>query len=191
MTTTTKITRKRAMAIAIAKDVLHRLKLEKLTLKFGNYLLPNGSFPSTGSLQEEIDKAEANCQVCALGGMFLSHVRLHNKVQCENMCNMYIDSSPFALIVDKLSKVFTRTEIALIEGVFEGVVFNSYLISDTQDVPLLVSACKKYRSMIVKRAKVGNKYGLMHQHLLTTICRNIIRNKGKFIIPKKYFKDTE
>jgi hypothetical protein len=182
MTTKVRLS-KREMAVAIAKDVLHRLKLEKLTLKFGNYLLPNGSFPSTGSLQEKIDKAEANCQVCALGGMFLSYVRLHNKVQCENMC---IDS-PLALIVDKLSKVFTQTEIALIEGVFEGVVFNSYLISSTQNVPLLVSACEKYRRMIIKRAKVGNEYGLMHQYLLTTICRNIIRNKGKFVIPKNCY----
>jgi hypothetical protein len=68
--------KKQEKAIAIAKDVLERLKLEKLNLaRKTGFIVPvaytiEETFPKTGSLQKQIDKAEANCQVCALGGIF-------------------------------------------------------------------------------------------------------------------------
>lgn len=171
---------KRKMAVAIAKDVLKRLKLEKLRVMRGNYLSENSRFPETGSLQEQIDKAEANCQVCALGGLFLSHVRLYNNVKCEEV------DFERSLIVDSLSPVFTSTELALVEGVFEGIVYQPHLIDcNRYSVWIFYSACENYQKMILSRKKSEQNH---HKFILAAICRNIIRNKGKFIIPEACFK---
>jgi hypothetical protein len=208
--------KKQEKAIAIAKDVLHRLKLEKLNLaRKTGFIVPvaytiEETFPKTGSLQKQIDKAEANCQVCALGGIFLSHVRLHNGIQCDKV---YDGSFNFHQISSKLRQIFSAKTLALIEGVFEGGLLRAGYVLDkeekmlayntTNDVALLGRSSpvivrqypsyiaaekqiKNYHNAIVKKARKDKKLlsaKAKTRALMTEICKNIIRNNGEFVLP--------
>lgn len=181
--------KKQEKAIAIAKDVLKRLKLEKLSLaRRTGFIVPKGKFPTTGSLQEQIDKAEANCQVCALGGMFLSHVRLHNGIQCDNVCD---GSFNFRQISLELKQIFSLKTLALIEGVFEGKLLRiadvlSIRSINVGDVNDMQKRIKDYHNAIVEKARKGKKLlsaKAKTRALMTEICRNIIRNSGEFVLP--------
>lgn len=181
--------KKQEKAIAIAKDVLHRLKLEKLSLaRRTGFIVPKETFPKTGSLQKQIDKAEANCQVCALGGIFLSHVRLHNGVQCDNVCD---GSFNFHQISSKLKQIFSEKTLALIEGVFEGKILRiAYVLSirgiSVGDAYDMEKRIKDYHNAVVEKARKGKKLlsaKAKTRALMTEICKNIIRNNGEFVLP--------
>lgn len=187
-------------AVAVAKDVLKRLKYGKLNVKRRTgFFLVKRNFPKHGSLQEFADVAEANCKVCALGGMFLSYARVYNRVRCDEVYNDFYETTK------KLKQVFSMRTLALIEGVFERKVIRAGHVLDAKDLkvalqlhgsidvisplyydlgyPSYVSAkkqVKKYHDAIVKKKKQGMPKG---KALMTEICRNIIRNNGEFVLP--------
>lgn len=178
-------------AVAIAKDVCKRLKMQKLNVKRANgYVRRKNGFRLTleKSLQEQIDTVESQCQVCALGGMFLSYVRLFNNV------DITYDMNGFHSLVDKLGKVFTHKTLALIEGVFERRIVNGecisnrflkYIDSDVEEE--YECRVRSYHDNIVEDAKKKTNCVLSKKEkteaVLLAICKNIIRNNGKFILP--------
>ena len=110
----TKSPEDRAHAVAIAKDVLERIRLHRLNLLSDNgYVVGFPSFPREGSLQENIDLAESSCEVCALGAMFLSYARLYNNIYCQKQSDSY------GQIIDKLENYFYTEELELSEHHFE------------------------------------------------------------------------
>lgn len=175
----TVLSRKRQKAIAIAKDVLKRLKLDKIRLFSGSYITPFYKFPSFGSLQQQIDKAETNCEVCALGGLFLSSVRLYNEENCED----WKHGTDFDDLKDSLKKYFSISDLILIEGMFEGITFNYESLSRSR----IEDDVNKYREETLKgHKKKSTKTQL--EIILKEICENIIRNDGSFVVP---YKTTE
>ena len=149
-----------AKAVAIAKDVLERLELERLNI-FNSmaYIVPRTSgIKITGSLQEHIDLVETFCNVCALGGLFLSYIRLYNGVYVENK-NLYWDKGQ---ILKELRNVFSEDTLNKIECFFEGFDFEA------------------------PYAKAREKYLFQFTHeegsvnLMKKICENIIENQGEF-----------
>lgn len=178
-------------AVAIAKDVCKRLKIQKLNVKRANgYVHRKSGFRFTfeKSLQEQIDAVESQCQVCALGGMFLSYVRLFNNV------DITYDMRNFSPIADKLGKVFSHKTLALIEGVFERRIVNGQCISnrflkyiDSDIEEEYEGRVRSYHDNIVEDAKNKTNCVLSKKEkseaVLLAICKNIIRNNGKFILP--------
>lgn len=177
----------REKRIAIAKDVIKRIKLGKLRVAHQGYFDRNKEFPIYGSLQKQIEKAEANCRVCAMGGMLLSYARLYNEVRCESLVPAGLNL--FEHIASQLKGVFTNRTLAIIEGVFEGEVYNEEAISpewksSVEKKAIILRINKKiedYRETV--NAKYNKtKKGKMTRSafVLLKICENIIRNDGKF-----------
>ena len=110
----------REKRIAIAKDVIKRIKLGKLRVAHQGYFDRNKEFPIYGSLQKQIEKAEANCRVCAMGGMLLSYARLYNEVRCESLVpaglNLFEHIALLRLLKGILRAKFTMKKLSLPNG---------------------------------------------------------------------------
>jgi hypothetical protein len=112
----------RTKCVAIAKDVLERL--DYLNVYKGHYLALNQDvlLPEEGNAQDLLPQLEQNCQVCALGACFLSHIRLYDEVDIGEV-NWYGGSlSHRRTIISKLKKYFGESQLDMIETAFEGYV---------------------------------------------------------------------
>ena len=178
-------------AVEIAKDVVSRLRCKKLKIKQGNgYILPIKDQVVTLnmdiSLQPQVELLESKCEVCALGSMLLSYVRLFNNVESVDR----VDEYDFDFIFEKLSDVFPKNTLVIIEGVFEGtlineeLLFNDYYSSKNKlKISQIEKRILKFRKKVFARCKQRGKKAKA-EAVLSAICRNIIRNKGKFILPE-------
>jgi len=179
--------KKNEKAVLIAKDVLERLEKGKLHLKRASgFIVINEKFPHQGSLQENLDKAEANCKVCALGGMFLSYARLFNGIDCEEITTQnYLYSMPtFSDMKKHLGKAFSKKALALIEGAFEtGLLRRGYEV-DTNWSKNEMDGIEQYSKKLIKETRGIKSRRKKAEHILTRICENIIENNGKFVVPK-------
>ena len=109
--------------IAIAKDVVRRLRY--LRIKANNTYVSNVdrvfSVDDIGKeMSPRVCKLEKNCDVCALGGMFLSHLRLFNNFTY----NMY-GINRTRITLDALNEYFSSDQLNLIEECFEYPPFDS------------------------------------------------------------------
>ena len=156
-------------AVAIAKDVLNRIELNKLNIESGKYIFQKAGFPIKGSLQEQIDMAEANCEVCLLGGIFMSYTRLYNKVLVEELCN---DILVVNRLTKKLRQYFSIKELQLMEFFFEGTCFigDSGNFSGSHNM-----GSKNYE---IYSEEYDN---LSFRDRMVRVCMNIIDNGGEFI----------
>lgn len=147
-------------AVAVAKDVLKHLRYLRLGKRAwdNSYCQSNQSLVVSGSLQRQSSILERKCGVCAIGGMFISYIRLFNNVSAEEVIerDMYHEvDDPFfvvrGLIEDKLTGIFSKDQLAQIESEFEtGRIWPD----------------------------------LTRRERLRAIMTNIVRNKGTFIPPK-------
>ncbi|RJQ30275.1 hypothetical protein C4565_00390 [Candidatus Parcubacteria bacterium] len=109
--------------IAIAKDVIARMDMEKLNLKRGTYFdgIVKEKIGYSDSLQLVVDKLEQGCTVCAIGAVFLSHVRLFNQVSGE-VVSRYGSEAVQIFSHDLIASVkdcFTHNEMLRLERIFE------------------------------------------------------------------------
>ena len=170
---TEELTRKRKKAIEIAKDVIAAIKAQSILISKSGYAyaITDGDKPTDGvdfrdkyydhSVKDLRKNQGLKCQVCALGGMLVTLVDKHNKVTLREL-----EEHGGELAYEKLKCAFSPTQLALIESVFEGWL--DY-------------------SSVVQNAKIKayfNKYPVASERL-TAIMRNIIRNKGQFVLPKR------
>lgn len=169
--------------IAIIKDVLKLIP--KIHVQKGQYcklplkhvaepcFLPEEGCIIIGkSLQKQLNGNTLKyCQACALGSMFLSYVRVYNKVKTPNQEWLDID---YRNIPSPLRKIFSRNQLAIIEGVFEGdLIGNKYTKNDVIKIRNLCRCCY-------------NDFGSNNaSNRLIKICKNMIRNKGIFKFPTK------
>lgn len=149
--------------VAIAKDVLATLALpaaKRYKLERGTYC--DGT-PSTKAAQTAVDtatefsqilpKIERDCRVCAIGAMFISHVRINNAVRMDSVTWRVCDTSRASIsasdgfMIETMQHYFPVLQLRLIEQAFEGGWQEQY-----------------------PRPKA----------LLVAVCNNIIRNKGDF-----------
>ncbi len=148
---------KKAMRIAIAKDVLSLLKAkDSIVAKSGVYLTCSCDADALinevplGNAQENIDVLTKECRVCALGALFVGAVDLYNKCQLQEF-------GGYGNIVNKLRDFFSDKQLYLIEGCFEGHWDEKFV-------------CRGFH----------NKYPEDAQRM-KAIMRNIIRNEGNFV----------
>lgn len=148
-------------AVVLAQDVLAQLKAGKLQAVVGEYLDPkiyNACDRQRGeSLQTHLLPLR-NCQVCALGALFVAKVIRHNRFTCDGEPDSHT-------LREAMAGYFTRQQLFDIETAFE--------------------CCKMGTGRFA--AKVfGRRYADDTDRLMA-IMRNIIRNKGTFVIPQSCF----
>lgn len=119
------------MKIAIATDVIAQVKAEKYYASKGVYFASTFTSvdPIKGELQEHLDDVLADgCQVCALGGIFLSKVRLFDNASIDDLNALRYDYNNEVYKVailshrmeDNLEEIFGREQLKMIEAAFEG-----------------------------------------------------------------------
>lgn len=111
-----KLTRKQ-MAVAIAKDVIAQIKCRKYTPEAGIYVCgADDNIPVTAignkQLQPFLKAGNLKCEVCAIGAVFLSSVRLFN----DFIIPRYWDDADMK---DKLGEYFSFIELRELEASFE------------------------------------------------------------------------
>ena len=169
--------RNRKLCVAIAKDVIAQLRLERFRAKTGQYIgviLDNSVYNEDyhEALKESFQKhfkenKGTTCEVCALGAAFVSMVNIENKCSIDEVIcqhNMF----------DRLEKHFGADNIALMESAFEGSCMDNSPNGTNLSIDMLDVA-----------GKWGNKYK-DNDKRLRAIMLNVIRNNGDFKLPKKY-----
>lgn len=81
--------------IEVIKDALKRLRYlnlstnEYLRIRYQEFI---GNECNTEQANKYISKIEKNCEVCAKGALFLSHIRKYNEVSVSDVLNSNADS---------------------------------------------------------------------------------------------------
>lgn len=161
--------------VEIAKDVIAQLKAEKFNAKTGTYVGLDEDIDGTKELQTELKKVK-QCTVCALGALFLSDVRKNDACKgvdvdlgsgndVDGFASRYIDEHRMR---DRLGKLFSRKQMALIECAFELGMDPQGLLKDDE---------------YERAARFGEKFDTSRDRLVG-IMRNIIKNEGTFVLLK-------
>ena len=160
--------------VEIARDVIKQLKLEKFISSPGIYVEIGDNIDGTAELQTAL-KNVGSCQVCALGGLFLSDIRKNDKCKAEDV-DLGSDGSGFYShyidqykMKERLQKLFSIKQMGLIECAYE-------CGSDPEDALLE----EEYYNATV----FGQRFDDSTERMIA-IMKNIIRNKGTFVLPKE------
>lgn len=149
--------------VAIARDVIKRIRLEALRVRTGRYVhaLNDAEFQPT------LASIEQGCEVCALGACLLSFTRLYNQFPLKQVVRrLENDEQLEREDVDKrLMQVFGRMQMGLIESAFERMW-------DGWD-PLTAS------DLIRQAVAFGDRHRNPSDRLLA-IMQNIVDHKGEF-----------
>lgn len=169
-------------AVAIAKDVLKRLAMRKLKVEGGTYCfgeIPKGvTIPEQGDAKRHIGKLEKTCHVCAVGAAFLSHIRLHDRVDLNEFNigrNANIDRDKMAASLDE---IFGSENLLRIESAFEGGSIDDFVDYDECYTDEQYDAHYRMRT----QSECGTP------ERLEAVMRNVVANKGVFTLNAKAFK---
>jgi len=168
--------------VAIAKDVLSQIRSKKITPKHLEYYQNKAA--ERKKLCSAIKSAEPNselrdvlkkvpsCNVCARGAIFVSAIKLFNNFAVKKLGNVDED---FPIDTDSIFSIggryFSKKQALLIEVAFEGRIdVLDYDERDALSNDQYDAAVDFYKSF--KNAK-DRMVGIM---------KNIIKNKGEFVI---------
>ena len=129
------------------------------------------------SLRESFfDKTVETCSVCALGGIFMSCTLFNNKTLNKDVvnhtgqgCNLGESLRDDVGISNGLDKLFTMTQLVMIENAFECGEGYFYFEGECKLSDKVYNACVNF----------GNKYDDAKDRLVA-IMKNIIKNNGTF-----------
>ena len=185
----------RSKCVKIARDVLAQLRLKRLIATNRDYCTVNNldevaindpdnlAYVGDMSFQKVFQENKGiTCNVCALGGLFVSLVHLENQ---ENVGA--VDATQFNVIVDRLGNIFHPRDLYLAEYIFErgecgglddrideeGCVFTD------DGLKLLFS-----EDELKQAAAYGRKYKDNNARM-RIIMLNIIRNNGRLVVPQR------
>jgi hypothetical protein len=161
--------------IAVIRDILDRLDTRNISvnhyLDSAEKIIDNVSV--NDNAQNHIEKLESVCNVCALGNILLSHIRLYNKVSIIDL-GVYESESGISgkkivanrdQVLKPLLDYFSTVQLHMIEVAFECVKYSWNEIGyDKAD------RCIYF----------GKQYDNAKDRL-KAICNNIIANDGIFI----------
>jgi hypothetical protein len=175
----TKRMTKSQLRVAVAKDVLKSLNILKPAHGHGYVRSDKEAAVSIVEKGGDDSKAIAeslkkHCNVCALGACLLSTVSLFNKFKFVSERSWWSDAAYVRVndddLTERLGKVFTMSQMGLIEMAYEKVEVGVGLqipgFCARQGVKDAIAFGKKYRGA---RAR------------LEAIMKNIVKNKGEFI----------
>ena len=183
---------KRKMIVKIAKDVIKQLDEGKYVPTLERYVMTEyEELPGNTELQT-VFKGKFQCDVCAMGALFVSATRLYNSAKVRNYARKDEDGHRFLQFetdgpntAKLLRKYFSNKQIALIETAY---------MSD-EDEPIISSGGRSYpvpsegsyeqnyelaEIEFKEAANFGAKYDYDDERL-RAIMENIIKNDGVFI----------
>ena len=163
--------------VMIAKDVLAQLKTKRYVAESGCWVKPNihsaweKKLSHHDSVQELfIEQKIESCNVCALGGLFMSCTNFNNNTLLEDLDDA---SEELGNLIDeeeklsnKLNKIFSTNQLKLIESYFEA---NSGFFRDYDEDDRIEVFYNKYPS---------------DKKRLQLIMENIVENEGTFVPAK-------
>ena len=160
--------------VMIAQDVLAQLKAKRYVAESGCWVRIHYSpatVAETDSVQELfVEKKIESCNVCALGGLFMSCTNFNNNTLLKDLDSVseYLGSlvDEGKKLSNKLNSIFTTNQLKLIESYFEanGGFFRDYDEDDRIEVFYNKNSSDKKR--------------------LQLIMENIVENNGTFV-PEK------
>jgi len=120
--------------VLIAKDVLKELAAESFITINGRWVVAEQNIVTEKELEDNAQLSVAlkrlpQCEVCAIGGMFIAAVKRYNKIQCQGLFDPYSCSalgysdythSETAALFGFLEKFFTPKQLSMIEVAYEG-----------------------------------------------------------------------
>lgn len=146
--------------VALAKDVLMQLNIGKYNPR-GTYLSIFEKFAHTGpklvpDLFQSMKDNRTYCAVCAIGGLFVSHV-----VKRE-IKNVDTDSLTYGKMATNLKEIFSNQDLMLIEALFEN--WESYMLNYKDELDFF------------------NNNFITRTEKMVGIMQNLINNEGRLII---------
>ena len=165
--------------VMIAQDVLAQLKAKRYVAESGCWVQANYNPTVTlaetkyhDSVQELFaEKTIESCNVCALGGLFMSCTNFNNNTLLKDLDDVSEDLGNLIgeeeKLSNKLNSIFTTNQLKLIEAYFEG---NDGFFLNYDEDDRIEAFYNKNASYDKKRLKL--------------IMENIVENKGTFV-PEK------
>ena len=158
------------MAVAVARDVLKHLsvtRVESCTYLSGPVVDLLADVAGE-QLQNHVNAVMAHCDVCALGSMFLSHVRLFDRLTVGEFLAGRVEDGNVSVerhdIYKRLVEIFGQHQLDMIECAFEDCDMSNELSQEDEDL-----ACDA-------TAHLGEDY----RERLKFIMQNIVDNNGVF-----------
>lgn len=162
--------------VMIAQDVLAQLKAKRYVAESGCWVKPNidsaweQKLSHHDSVQELfIEQKIESCNVCALGGLFMSCTNFNNNTLLEDLdfaSSELGDLIEEVKLSNKLNKIFSVKQLKLIEVYFEG---NDGYFYENREYDTVKAFYIKYPS---------------DKKRLQLIMENIVENEGTFV-PEK------
>lgn len=181
--------------VHIAKDVIAQLKSKKYKARAGDYLkinLTKETLPQSESEQLICSLSDKNvtCECCARSAIFASAVRNFNSVKIsdvdtssDGLSNIHYNEEIIleGYETERVEKeYFSPNQLVLIESCFEQNVLNNFNVKETDSFFEDVCAAAEY----------GNSFKSPEKRMIE-IMNNIIENDGEFVIPDKFYVNTE
>jgi hypothetical protein len=169
--------------VTLAKDVILQLELQRLIAYSGDYICGlNLTFDENGKLIKNDVELQSilptqTCRVCAKGAFFIADIMRRDKMKISEAKHGIGNEK----IVRRLSDIFTRNQLDLIETAFEKSVIyeenetlmEEKVIKSTGDVDYI------YTPLAKKAISFGKKYKDTTNRMIA-IMNNIIKNNGEF-----------
>lgn len=164
--------------VMIAQDVLAQLKAKRYVAESGCWVQPNynstatwADIKYTDSVQELfVEKKIESCNVCALGGLFMSCTNFNNNTLLEDLDDVSEDLGALVeeeeKLSNKLNKIFSTSQLKLIETYFEA---NGGYFRDYDEDDRIEAFYNKHPS---------------DKKRLQLIMENIVENEGTFVPAK-------
>lgn len=152
----------------------------------------HGNVTGLTNLKEDIDKIRENCQVCMLGGLFLSSIGLYNNVEIDEVFDKsgtYFEINDFIGLAKTLEKnltqYFDEYQLSLIEVAFERRDVKDYFydlcnwIYETEDSVDYCgcNVCRDYNA-----ATDFGIYGEPSIERMRRILENMLKHDGIFVL---------
>ncbi len=166
------ITEKQKQKIAIVRDALKQIEAEKFQPTARVYAdLPSLYKAEVGTeLQDHLKKRvthKSPCEVCAIGAMFLSAIRLHDRFKITQEIKDNGEVSAIAM-KKNLGKFFSSDELKILESSFE--IYAAVLSEDLQDQFLNAYDYRYFLTQLDDRER------------LIWLLESVIALKGKFTL---------
>jgi hypothetical protein len=161
--------------VTVAKDCLLRIELNQIQPSKGNLFRKpffNGIYHDTQAKKLLNTNTTFHCEACAKGGLLLAYVGRANEL---NYGELSSGNSLNDTIHMKLREIFTPEQLALIEFAFEGKQYlHHYKVGDKWHQINFTDEVE------INAVNFYNSYDESNERLIA-ICKNMIKNKGKFI----------
>lgn len=168
--------------VMIAQDVLDQIRVKRYVATSGTWISPTWQKSAAEKLSHDDsvqklfeNKTLKKCNVCALGGLFMSCTVLNNKTKVEDLDDAADNlgdciSDDDYKMSNGLKSFFSYNQLTLIETYFEGN--NGWFLN-----------CDNDEKRVDHIDKFNEKYP-KDMDRLKNIMKNIVENNGTFV-PKK------